>query len=113
MKPAVRRALQLERLRLQQQEEFPCEASAKLNDVAVFENMPAAKSGAGWTTRMAWVNKFFVFARDLNRQSGKFYSDMQLLASNNMCRHYITHVSNESNHRSRPRSARTELSAYR
>ena len=60
-----REALQLERQRLQRQEEFPCAETARLNDVAVFEAMPAAKSGSLWTKKTAWVNKFIVFAKTL------------------------------------------------
>ena len=54
-----------------------------------------------------------VFARALSRQAGKFYSDKQLLASNNMCRHFITHVSDQDKGRTRPRTARAALSSYR
>lgn len=113
MKPATKRAMQVERLRLQQQEEFPCEASTKLNDAAVYHIMPTARSGPWWTKTLSWIDKFLVFARDHSRKAGKFYSDLQLLASNNMCRHFITHVSEENNARTRPRSARAALSSYR
>lgn len=113
MKPAAKRALQVERRRLQQQEEFPCAASAKLNDAAVFDIMPAAKSGPLWTKTLSWLKKFLLFARDLSKQAGKHYSDTQLMASNNMCRHFITHVSRQDTGRTRPRSARASLSSYR
>ena len=113
LKPAVQRALRVERRRLQQQEEFPCAASTKLNDTAVFHIMPSAKSGPLWTKTLSWISKFLPFARKLSAQAGKVRSDRQLLASNNMCRHFITHVSGENNARTRPRSARAALSSYR
>ena len=99
---------------MQSREEFPCAAASKLNDAAVFEVMPPAKSGPLWSKTVSWLRKFFTFARDLSAQAGKhYYTDTQLVASNNMCRHFLTHVCNEDKGRSRPRSARAALSAYR
>ena len=113
IKPAAFKALQIERHRLRQQEEFPCDATRALNDVAVYRIMSSSKSSALWSKTLSWVDKFLSFARDLSKQAGKRYSDEQLIASNNMCRHFITHVSAHSDARTRPRSARTALSAYR
>ena len=73
-------------------EEFPCAVASKLNDAAVYNIMPAAKSGALWTKTLSWIQKFLVFARHLSKQAGKHLTDQQLLASNNMCRHFITSV---------------------
>ena len=94
-------------------EEFPCAVASKLNDAAVYNIMPAAKSGALWTKTLSWIQKFLVFARHLSKQAGKHLTDQQLLASNNMCRHFITSVSQNSDARTRPRSARAALSSYR
>ena len=113
LKPAAFKALQVERHRLQQQEEFPCDATRSLNDAAVYHIMSSAKSGALWSKTLSWIDKFLTFARSLSKQAGKRYTDQQLIASNNMCRHFITHISEHTDARTRPRSARTALSAYR
>ena len=75
--------------------------------------MPAAKSNALWTKTLSWVGKFLTFARALSKQAGRVCTDKQLLSSNNMCRHFLTHVSEQGDARTRPRSARAALSSYR
>ena len=88
----------------------------KLNDVAVYTLMPTARSQGTWSRADSWLRKFFGFARQVARKSGKCRTDKQLLASDNMCRHFITQLARESSNGkgfSRPRSARTALSSYR
>ena len=101
----------MQRVRLQNQEEFPCAETARLNNDVAFDMMPLANSS--WSTAASWVSKFLAFAVRVSRQAGKFYTDRQLLASDNMCRHFIVHVAKEDKGYTRPRSARAALSAER
>ena len=103
----------MERVRLRQQEEFPCPATAKLNNNVAFNMLPLAGNQRGWTTKASWVSKFLAFATQISRQAGKFKTDQQLLASDNMCRHFIQHVADEMKGPTRARSARAALTSQR
>ena len=97
---------------MQEQEEFPCAATAKLNDTVAFKYLRASKSVGGWSRVGAWMTKFFAFAKKLCQASGKFLTPEQCVASGVMCRHFIATVANEGGV-TRPRSARAALSKYR
>ena len=75
--------------------------------------MPGARCGGTWARTQSWLSKFYAFARKVCKQSGRIRSDLQCLASNVMCRHFITEIAGENKGSSRPRSARTALSAER
>jgi len=104
----------LERVRLKQLEEFPCVETARLNNNVAFNMMPLAGSQRSWAKKAKWVSLFLTFATRVSRQAGKYRTDQQLLASDNMCRHFIQHVADEQKGSTRPRSARRAvLSAQR
>ena len=109
----AKQALQREALYLQRGEEFPCKETRRLNAVVATKFMPGAKSGGTWSKTQSWLQKFYVFARGICAKSGKSRTDLQCLASNTMCRHFITHIAEEGKGFTRPRSARTVLSAER
>ena len=111
--PAVKKALRREKGRMHLQEEFPCKTTAKLNAAVVDEYMPHARSGQTWTRTESWLTKFFDFAGRVCKESGKFRTQDQCLASNVMCRHFLASVAEEKRGVSRPRSARMVLSAER
>ena len=113
MGPAARRHLQREGALLQQHEEFPCKSTKTLNNAVATKYMPHARSAGTLSKTDSWVQKFFVFAQKICRESGQPRSDLQCLASNNMCRHFITHTAEEDKGFSRARSARTVLSMER
>ena len=98
---------------MQQHEEFPCKSTKTLNNAVATKYMPHARSAGTLSKTDSWVQKFFVFAQKICRESGQPRSDLQCLASNNMCRHFITHTAEEDKGFSRARSARTVLSMER
>ena len=112
LRPAAQKALLRERRRLAQHEEFPCEATKKLNDSVAFTYLRSAKSVGTWSRQNSWLSKFFKFASDLCTASGNLRTSDQCLASSVMCRHFIASVANEGGV-TRPRSARAALSKYR
>ena len=98
---------------MQRAEEFPCAATARLNDAVALRFMPHARSKQTWVRTGSWMQKFYKFAQDICKKSGRSRSDVQCLTSNVMCRHFITHVADENKGVTRPRSARMVLSAAR
>ena len=98
---------------MQRAEEFPCKATAMLNNSVALKFMPHARSTQTWARTGSWLEKFYKFAQNICRMSGRSRSDAQCLASTVMCRHFIAHVANENKGFTRPRSARMVLSAAR
>ena len=98
---------------LRAQEEFPCSFTEDLNKRVTTDYLPYAKSEGTWSRKGSWLTKFFQFSRNVCRESGRVRSEDECLRSNVMCRHFITFVAGEQKGVSRPRSARTVLSAAR
>ena len=113
LQPKTKRALQQERRRLQQQEQFPCALTKALNDEVAFRFMPSSRSAGTWSRLGSWMQKFRVFADEVCRLSGKVRTLDQNAASSVMCRHFIAKIAGESTGVTRPRSARAALTKYR
>ena len=113
MKGAAHRALQRELQELKEHEEFPCKFTADLNNAVASNFLPFARSEGTWARKGAWLSKFFSFAKKVCRESGKVRTEEECLRSNVMCRHFVTFVASEDKGVTRPRSARTVLSAAR
>ena len=105
--------MQREHHHLQSTEQFPCPETTRLNKAVAAKFMPVARSNATWAVRQAWLSKFYAFAQDICKKSGKVRSNSQCLASALMCRHFIAHVAEQKRGHTRPRSARMVLSAER
>jgi len=113
MTGAARSAIQRELDGLHAREEFPCKLTEGLNKSVANDFLPFARSGGTWARKGSWLKKFFAFAKNVCRESGKVRTEGECLRSNVMCRHFITFVAGEKKGVTRPRSARMVLSAAR